>query len=171
MHIQPATLSDQAQIKELHLLAFGEEENELVAQLAVELLSEPKVHALVATMDENIVGYAAFSPVRIEEHPDYRGYILGPLAVHPGFQKSGIGSALVNQGLEHLQKEYTDFVLVYGDPEYYGRFDFLVEPAESFIPPFELEHPFGWQVIVWNPAASSPCQVRCVEPLNDPGLW
>ena len=171
MLIKPAKTTDQPQIKELHLLAFGEEENEQVAQLAVDLLSEPEVHALVATMDENIVGYAAFSPVRIEEHPDYRGYILGPLAVHPGFQKSGIGSTLVKQGLEHLQKENTDFVLVYGDPDYYGRFGFLVKAAESFIPPYKLEHPFGWQVIVWNPTVSSPCQVHFVEPLNDPGLW
>lgn len=49
---------------------------------------------------------------------------LGPMAVRPGHQRTGIGSALVREGLERCRRRGVDLVVVLGHPEYYPRFGF-----------------------------------------------
>jgi putative acetyltransferase len=49
------------------------------------------------------------------------------MAVHPAFQRRGIGSALVLEGLRCLDARSTAFVIVLGHPAFYPRFGF--EPA------------------------------------------
>jgi putative acetyltransferase len=49
------------------------------------------------------------------------------MCVAPGFQNQGIGSRLVERGLELLAEQGCPFVVVLGHPEFYARFGF--EPA------------------------------------------
>ena len=49
---------------------------------------------------------------------------LAPMAVQPEFQRKGVGSALVNRGLDELRSRSCPFVVVLGHPEYYPRFGF-----------------------------------------------
>lgn len=49
---------------------------------------------------------------------------LAPMAVKPDRQKQGIGSSLVERGLEILREQGCPFVIVLGHPEYYPRFGF-----------------------------------------------
>jgi len=85
--------------------------------------------SLVAENDTGIVGHVAFSPVVIG--PDSMGkfthdwYGLGPIAVHPEEQRKGIGSSLVNQGLQMLRKKDASGCALIGDPKYYSRFGFI----------------------------------------------
>jgi putative acetyltransferase len=72
--------------------------------------------SLVATVAGEVVAHVLFSPVS-----PGRGLGLAPLAVRPEFQKQGIGSALVRAGLAAAAHDY---VVVLGDPAYYGRFGF-----------------------------------------------
>jgi putative acetyltransferase len=51
-------------------------------------------------------------------------YGLGPIAVAPRHQGQGVGSALVQQGLELLRARGAAGCLVLGEPAYYGRFGF-----------------------------------------------
>ena len=52
------------------------------------------------------------------------GATLGPLAVLPEYQKTGIGSALTRAGLEAMRRAGEPFVVLVGHPTYYPRFGF-----------------------------------------------
>lgn len=47
------------------------------------------------------------------------------MAVLPEYQRQGIGSALVNKGIEILRERGCPFIIVLGHPEYYPRFGFM----------------------------------------------
>ena len=65
-------------------------------------------------------------------------------AVRSEHQKRGVGSGLVQSGIQQLSDMSVQWLFVYGDPQYYGRFGFTAEVAEGFVPPYPLEFPFGW---------------------------
>jgi putative acetyltransferase len=52
---------------------------------------------------------------------------IAPLAVRPGWQRRGIGTALVTDLLHRLGQQGFPLVVVLGDPDYYRRFGF--QPA------------------------------------------
>ncbi|MEU8176170.1 N-acetyltransferase [Microbispora hainanensis] len=54
---------------------------------------------------------------------------LGPLSVHPGHQRRGVGSALVHAALGAAEALGAPLVGLLGDPAYYSRFGF--EPAQT----------------------------------------
>ena len=116
-------------IREVNERAFGRlQEAKLVDKLREncgELLS------LVATIREQVVGHILFSPVVIEdENRKIEGMGLAPMAVLPEYQRRGIGSALVRQGLTVLAECGCPFIIVIGHPDYYPRFGF--EPASLY---------------------------------------
>jgi putative acetyltransferase len=79
--------------------------------------------SLVALDGSDIVGHAAFSPVRIDAAPgDWYG--LGPVSVKPNRQRRGFGEALVRAGLHRLRSVGAAGCVVLGDPAYYSRFGF-----------------------------------------------
>ena len=106
--------------------------------------------SLVAETEQgDVIGHVAFSPVSL----DFRdapgdsadriaaatavaavggGVGLGPVAVRPEWQRRGVGSALVRQGLERCRtlEQRPAFCVVLGDPHFYARFGF--RPARTF---------------------------------------
>ena len=133
-HIRTATHRDRGDISGIYSSAFPEGERELVAKLAIDLLSEPstpEIISLIAETDDSAVGHIAFSPVVTDGHKDHRAYILAPLAVRPAHQQHGIGSTLVEYGMRQLSALQAHTVFVYGDPDYYGRFGFDMEAARN----------------------------------------
>ena len=58
--------------------------------------------ALVAEADGNVVGHIAFSPAEVNG-VDCLWFTLGPIAVMPEFQRRGIGTRLVEEGLKALR--------------------------------------------------------------------
>ena len=77
--------------------------------------------SLVAEVDGKLVGHVAFSPVTIGG--ENRGcFGLGPVAVLPERQGQGIGSALIQAGLEELRDKGACGCVVLGEPSYYSRF-------------------------------------------------
>jgi putative acetyltransferase len=87
--------------------------------------------SLVALQHENIIGHILFSPVTIEgNHGGLKGMGLAPMAVLPEFQRQGVGSGLVQAGIEILRESKCPFIIVLGHPEYYPRFGF--EPASRY---------------------------------------
>ena len=59
--------------------------------------------SLVAEIDGLVVGHIAFSPVTMSDGTN-DWYGLGPVSVHPDFQRKGIGKALIQEGLSRLRK-------------------------------------------------------------------
>lgn len=174
--IRVATSLDREDIRGVYLRAFPEGENQLVATLATNLLNEetePETIALVAEIGGDVVGHVAFSPVMADTNKNWLGYILAPLGVKPEHHRVGIGSELVESGIELVSKKMANVVFVYGDPKYYGKFGFSSEAATQFIPPYELEYPFGWQTRVLHEGGSDdqPVKLSCVASLRDPALW
>ena len=53
---------------------------------------------------------------------------MGPVAVRPDRQRSGIGQALIRAGLERLRATGAQGCVVLGDPAYYVRFGFKSDP-------------------------------------------
>lgn len=91
--------------------------------------------SMVAVQDGGVLGHALFTPVTFDpstgprrEHSSEcsgRGLGLGPIAVLPEFQRTGIGSRLMRAGLEHVRRLNYGFVVLLGDPAYYSRFGFI----------------------------------------------
>ena len=72
-----------------------------------------------------------------------------------------------------LTKDGAGILLVYGDPDYYGRFGFKEEIGRSFVPPYPLEYPFGWTGMMLNGTAvpDKSMKFECVNALSKPELW
>lgn len=176
MNIRTATSRDRGDVYRINSCAFPEEENELIAKVALDLLGEettPPTISLVAELEGAVVGHIAFSPVSMVGNQDFRAYILAPLSVMPEYQKRRIGSTLIEHGLHKISLLDAQVVFVYGDPEYYGRFGFSPEPAQRYIPPYPLQYPFGWQALVIKERdmGNADLPISCVHSLSDPRLW
>ena len=74
------------------------------------------------------MGHAAFSPVTISDGtPDW--YRLGPVSVLSAYQRQGIGSALIREGISRLKDLGAGGCCLVGHPEYYRRFGFQNIPG------------------------------------------
>lgn len=79
----------------------------------------------VATVDDDLVGHILFTPVVVANQArELSGVGLAPMAVLPEHQRSGIGSLLVEAGLEACRSAEHGFAVVLGHPEFYPRFGF-----------------------------------------------
>jgi putative acetyltransferase len=87
--------------------------------------------SLVAEDGGRLVGHVMISTVGLEGGDGERRGIpsLSPLAVAPAAQGRGVGSALVRAVTDEARRLGAPFVVLEGDPRYYGRFGF--EPAAS----------------------------------------
>ena len=94
-------------------------------QFIIEALRSAKALtvSLVAEVDALVVGHIAFSPVTMSDGTkDWYG--LGPVSVHPDFQRKGIGKALIQEGLSRLRNLKAKGCCLVGHPEYYRQFGF-----------------------------------------------
>ena len=92
--------------------------------------------SLVAIDDGVIAGHVIFSRMTA----GFRALGLGPVAVLPAQQRSGIGSLLIKQGLKQAQAGNWEIVFVLGDPAYYRRFGFDPTLASGFTSPYAGPH-------------------------------
>ncbi len=84
--------------------------------------------SLVADRRGEVVGHVAFSPVTIGgQAGDWYG--LGPVSAKPPHRGLGIGTALIEAGLDRLRALGAGGCVLLGDPGYYHRFGFVTDPA------------------------------------------
>ena len=89
---------------------------------------------LVAEDDGLIVGHVLFSRMRAD--PPRAVAALGPVAVAPARQRTGIGEALCRAGVEACRAAGMEAIVVLGHPPYYPRFGFSAEAAAKLISPY-----------------------------------
>jgi putative acetyltransferase len=89
---------------------------------------------LVAEDDGAVLGHVLFSHMRTAPGRAFAG--LGPLAVAPAQQRTGIGSALAQAGIEACRAAGMEAVVVLGHPPYYPRFGFSAQAAAKLISPY-----------------------------------
>ena len=130
--LRPERPPDSADVRELHRVAFGEA-GEVVADLVDDLRTDDDTFSLVAEDDGAVVGSVLFVPGLLDAR---RRLVpvrtLSPLAVLPGRQRQGIGSALVRAGLREMADRGVPVVFVEGDPAYYRRLGFVAGAGLGF---------------------------------------
>ena len=131
--------ADWARTKIVLDSAFGGlAESELVSRVRREV--DPYV-ALLADVDGTCVGMIMFTPVMIPGVEEALTLGLAPMAVHPDFQRQGIGSKLVEAGLGQAKEMGAVACVVLGHPGYYPKFGFA--PASEFGLTSEYDVPDG----------------------------
>lgn len=129
MIIRPEHPGDISTIFDIHAEAFSSEDEACLVEnlraAAVPMIS------LVAEEKGALVGHILFTPVNfIDPAPDLTLAGLGPMAVRPSWQGKGVGSRLVNEGLDLCRKSGFDAVVVLGYADYYPRFGFV--PSKEY---------------------------------------
>jgi putative acetyltransferase len=80
----------------------------------------------IAKKEGKIVGHIVYSRGKIVGNQGVGTEVIsfGPVSVLPGFQKQGIGSALINHTISIARGMRYPAICIYGDPRYYSRFGF-----------------------------------------------
>jgi putative acetyltransferase len=135
--IRPEAPGDEAAIRGINESAFGRpEEAQLVDALRAR--ARPFV-SLVAEAGGAITGHIVFTPVTLD---GFTGLLLGlaPMAVSPDRQRNGVGSALINAGLDACKSLGAAAVVVLGHTAYYPKFGLVpaarrIRSAIRSVPP------------------------------------
>ncbi|MBD2694539.1 GNAT family N-acetyltransferase [Anabaena catenula] len=136
MNIRCETLLDYSAIAEVNTLAFqGETEAKLIEKIRSSDRYIPEL-SLVIEIQGKIVGHILYSYINLVSEKILPVLGLAPLAVHPEFQKQGIGSTLVKASLEIADTRGDAIVIVLGHPAFYSRFGF--QPSVDY----QIESPF-----------------------------
>jgi putative acetyltransferase len=135
LEIRPETEKDRKIIWNVNRAAFkAEDEANLVDSLRDGGYVEV---SLTAEIDGEIVGHILFSRLAIvTEGGIVDALSLAPMAVLPSHQRQGIGSKLVEAGLEACRDKNHKIVVVLGHPKFYPQFGFSTELARFLVSPF-----------------------------------
>lgn len=173
LRIRLETLADREATIDIERAAFG---SNYEVEIVQAVRDEAGSFALVAEEDGVLVGHIQFSRAWIG---DVGVVALGPIGVLPDRQGRGVGSALIQAGLDRARDLGEIAVVLLGDRSFYPRFGF--EPASTFglRNPFTGVQPDGFVVaeedfmlaalddrgrrlsgpVRWHPAFGSPVDV------------
>jgi len=152
----------------------GEEEGRLIGSLVRDLIAttEPgELLGFLAVERDEVVGAIFFSRLTIEASAE--AYLLSPVAVDSGYQKRGIGQALIIHGLGELKSRGAGLVVTYGDPAFYSKVGFCPISDQLIRPPFTLSQPEGWlgQSLGDGHLDAYEGRVSCVAAFDNPVYW
>lgn len=154
-------------------------ERDDIVELTRDMLADPTAEpllSLIAFVDDRPVGHVLFTAARVEgDSQSPRTAILAPLAVIPESQGDGIGTALVEAGLDRLRAAGTELVFVLGHPGYYPRFGFRPAGALGLDAPYPIPAKDADAWMVLDLAGGSLGRVRgvviCCNALSKPEHW
>jgi predicted N-acetyltransferase YhbS len=137
--------SDAASRERLLDLCFGEERESRTCQRLRDGRLPAEGLAFTATHRRRLVGTVRLWHVMAGGKD---ALVLGPLAVEPGLQSSGIGAALMRQAIAEARARGHQAIVLLGDAPYYARFGFAADPASQLMlpGPFERERLLGLEL-------------------------
>ncbi|MDJ1185231.1 GNAT family N-acetyltransferase [Roseofilum casamattae] len=164
--------SEKKIIKNIHFLAFGEEEGEEIAKLAEDFLKLPETISISVKRDRKIVGNVLFTPFAFKDSPERKCYLLAPLGVLPEYQRQGVGKELIETGIKHLKSIGTDAIFVLGVPTYYPQYGFVATDKQTPYPDL-LTMPEAWMMLELNAGSGNHLsgETIAVEPFMHPTYW
>lgn len=132
------SIDERATIRAVNEAAFGgSDEADLVDRLRSD---DHALLSLVAELESGIIAHIMFSRMWINTPSRLVPAVaLAPVAVLPAHQRKGIGSLLIQHGLELLRGRGESIVIVVGHPAYYPRFGFSTDRARALESPFPRE--------------------------------
>ena len=128
--IRPEKPEDYQLVYDINQKAFNREaEARLVEKLRKTSRFIPNL-SLVAIKDKKLVGHVLFSIIFIKtDSKSIPVLALAPIAVLPEYQKQGIGSLLIREGIKKCKNLGYKAIILVGYPNYYPRFGFT--PAKE----------------------------------------
>ncbi|MDP5272835.1 GNAT family N-acetyltransferase [Chengkuizengella axinellae] len=138
-HLRCEQKKDVDGIRQVNLDAFKQiQEAKLVEEIRKSDFFVPELSIVCEKNEQEIVGHILISKIEIitKESETLSTLGLAPLSVKPQFQNLGIGSRLIEYGLELSKRMSFKHMFVLGHPKYYPRFGFA--PTE----PMGIKSPF-----------------------------
>jgi len=145
------TFRQEAAIRVLHRAVFGRQDE---SKLVDRLRSDGLIVASVCAEEEGLlVGHVLFSNLRVETASGVlQATALAPIGVLPEWQRCGIGSALIAEGMDLCRARGKSAVIVLGDPRFYGRLGFSSQLARNLRSPYSSAGN-AWMAAELKPAA------------------
>lgn len=140
MHLYPAGAADSADIELLLDAAFEPGRHTRTAYRLREGVAPYRGLSLVAREHGRLVGSIQYWPCELRDGGVAHDLtLLGPVAVAPDLQGTGLGKRLMRASLEVADACGHDAIVLIGDPEYYGRFGFDAAPTAGWAAPGPVE--------------------------------
>ena len=143
--------------------AFGKKDGSIIGKLVDQLLYDLDARPIVSLVEEEageILGHVLFTSANIVGYDNLSVSVMAPLAVFKSHQGKGIGTRLINRGLEILKEEGTALVMVLGNPNYYSRLGF--KSGHAIRAPYELDYPDAWMAKTLMPLPLSEIRGKIV---------
>jgi predicted N-acetyltransferase YhbS len=122
--------------------AFGTDRRGRTAYRMREGVSVIPALSFAAMDGDRLLGTVQSWPVALQTDGGFlhKFTLVGPVAVDPALQRSGIGRALMTHLMERAAVTGHDALVMIGDPEYYGRFfGFSADTTEHWRVPGPVE--------------------------------
>ncbi|MCU7856022.1 MAG: N-acetyltransferase [Candidatus Thiodiazotropha sp. (ex Lucinoma borealis)] len=178
MNIRHSTASDCTAISDIHMSAFGQVQGQEIVELVNGLLDDTTAEPLLSLVAESagrLVGHILFTQAKLQSDKEVSVRILAPLAVAYDFQGTGIGGALIREGLSQLAESGVDLVFVLGHIGYYPKFGFQTAGVLGYEAPHPIpsEKADAWMVQALKAGVIGRIEgkVQCSEVLNQPQHW
>ncbi|ENN93912.1 GNAT family N-acetyltransferase [Bartonella bovis] len=115
------TVDHDVQIKQINQVVFGPGRFVRASYLLREGGKHDRQLSFVACLGDYVIGSVRMTPIYIGIQT---AYLLGPLVVLPDHKNVGVGSKLVRMALQAAGNCNVPLVILIGDKDYYGRFNF-----------------------------------------------
>jgi len=154
IRVRPEEPADVPAIRAVVAAAFATAENpEPVEPGLVDDLRESDAWlpalSMVGERDGEVAAHALLSRVTVEPG-GVAALSLGPVAVRPADQNTGLGTAVVRAALDAARESGETLVVVLGEPAYYRRFGFV--PSAALTAPWSGSE--YWQALALDPVGA-----------------
>ncbi|MCM1992175.1 GNAT family N-acetyltransferase [Oceanirhabdus seepicola] len=141
--IRSEQIKDYRRIAEINALAFEGEyvgEVTMVDSLRHGTMFDQEL-SLVAEVEGKVMGHVLFYPFDMYLNGKITKTVcLGPIAVDPEFQKSGVGGNLIEEGHKILKEKGYKLSFLFGHPSYYPRFGYIMNMFGKSNIKFEIDN-------------------------------